>query len=162
MKNIFYIGILSAVLSGCWLFTGVHAPYCSCCESAYTSLDSARACCARNAHSADSASRWFLIAIVNKDLEANQKLGWNIIKDQDIIDCAKRNDYLLIITSKEKLGLPRDTAYLTRYYEVFTGHKTEDIFFFTTVTEDLHPHWHWGANEKKDLILDYLAVKGGP
>ena len=44
---------------------------------------------------------YYLLRLFSKDVEANQKSGWGIIKDTDIVNIAKRNYVLVILDAKQ-------------------------------------------------------------
>jgi len=105
MKNTFFLLTLSFVLTNC--STTDKNKVGTCCDKTYTNVDNAIKCLSNtndgNGTTADE--RLLLIAFVHKDIEANQKLGWDIIKDKDIIRIAKRN-YALVITDVDQYKIP--------------------------------------------------------
>ncbi|MBL7911306.1 MAG: hypothetical protein JNJ41_09660 [Bacteroidia bacterium] len=99
-----------------------------------------------------------LIAFVDKDLEANQKLGWNIIKDEEIINTAKRN-YALVITDINKYKIPNNdcSSYMTECFKNNSG-KT----FFVIANQAQCWCRDWTLEDKKESIIENLEVGNGP
>jgi hypothetical protein len=102
--------------------------------------------------------RLFLIAFVHKDNAAYQKSGWNILKDQDIIDVAKQK-YLLIVLNVTEI-MNSKVKRPPELYEMISKHN-EDIFFVIT-NQVLYPFADWTDRENKNTIIDRLLVGNGP
>ena len=159
MKKTFYISILFITLTSCGILTSDKKAVCNCCDKTYTSIDSAQNCVLGTPDTTTTAEdRLLLFAFVNKDVEANQNLGWNIIKDQEIIDAAKKK-YLLIILDVNKIKIPNGQN-APEFLEIINSHK--DNMFFVMTNQALYPIGNWTIDEKKDQILGALHVGAGP
>lgn len=159
MKKYFHILILFFVLTSCGIMTSHKKTACNCCDKSYTNIDSAMNCILQTPDTLTTADdRLFLIAFVNKDVEANQKLGWNILKDPDIINTARRN-YLLIILDVNQIKILKDQT-TPELIEKIKGHK--EPLFFVIANQALYPFADWTINEKKDFIIGRLEVGNGP
>ncbi len=160
MKTTFYISILLLALTNCGVKTSDKNTFCACCDKTYTNVDDALKCLNTtvdgNGTTADE--RLILIAYANKDLETNQKLGWGIIKDQDIVKTAKRN-YALVILDADQYKILNDSC---------TNDKHEDLkkykgkTFFIIANRALCVFGHWTLDDKKDDIIYRLEIGNGP
>lgn len=132
---------------------------CHCCQSTYSTIDSAFTCISANPiMNSTSDNRLLLFAFVNGEIKANQEKGWNIITDEEIVQIARR-DYLLITIDKNsvlnpKNNLPPEFISVIKYYN-------EDLFYVIT-NQALYPFADWTADEDKDIIVDRLRVGNGP
>jgi hypothetical protein len=102
-------------------------------------------------------NRLFLFAFANKDVKSKQNSGWNIIKDQDIINVAKRN-YVLIIVDPKNVTSKKQLS--DELLEITESHK--DNLFFVITNQELYPFADWTESEEKELIIDRLDVGMGP
>jgi hypothetical protein len=146
-------------ISGCYIFGPNKPIICDCCEQTFTSIDSARKCITNNPYITSSSDpRLFLLAFVRKDVTQNQKLGWDIINDQEIISIAKRN-YLLITLDLNNFLIPKnlDTNELNKYIK----QNKSDLFFIIS-NQDIVPFSDWTLNDKKSVIIERLGVGNGP
>jgi hypothetical protein len=159
MERVFCIQILFLALTTGCIRSSSKNKVCSCCTATFTSIDSARYCIKQTPILGTSADpRLFLIAFVKKDLVTNQKAGWNILKDQDIVNVAKRNYVLLILDPKEfKISHRKDAPEMVEKMK----HCQEDIFF-VIANQALWPYSEWQMSEKKNIIIDRLHVGSGP
>ena len=158
MKDMFYMLIILFTLASC----GMHEhkyEVCNCCQKTYTNIDSAMKCILQTRDNSTTADeRLFLIAFVSKDVEANQKLGWNIIKDQDVVNIAKQN-YLLITVDVNNIQIPKNQR-VSELKEIIKKHKEE--FFFVITNQALYPFADWTISEKKEIIVGRLRIGNGP
>jgi hypothetical protein len=69
----------------------------------FTNVDSALNNCKQS-----KEYKSLLFALVTKDVDSKQKLGWEILGDKDVIATAKK-DYILIIIEPTKISLPKDS-----------------------------------------------------
>ncbi|MBL7896330.1 MAG: hypothetical protein JNK50_13620 [Bacteroidia bacterium] len=158
MKKIFYLFSLSFNLTNCG--NNSHDKVGTCCDKTYSNVDSAINCLSRtvdgNGTTADE--RLILIAFVDKDLGANQKLGWDIIKDPDIVKTAKRN-YALVILDADQYKILNDDC-SNNIAE--TIEKTHDKTIFVIANQALCVFGDWTLNDDKESIIDRLQVGNGP
>ncbi len=158
MKNIFYLFSLSFILTSCG--SNSNHKVGTCCDKTYTNVDSALNCLSRtvdgNGTTADE--RLILIAFVHKDLEANQKLGWDIIKDPDIVKTAKRNYALVILDANQYKIVNADCS--DNIAE--TLKKTHNKTIFVIANQALCVFGDWTLNDDKESIIDRLEVGTGP
>ena len=158
MKNIFHLLSLSLILTSCGLNSNDKIGIC--CDKTYTNVDSAINCLGRTVdyNGITSDSRLLLIAFVDKDLEANQMLGWNIIKDPDITKTAKRNYALVILDfNQNKILNNRCTSYTVESFKKYKG-KT----FFVIANQALCVFGDWTLDDKKENIIERLQIGSGP
>ena len=87
----------------------------------FTNIDSALKYCTET-----KEYKSLLFAIVSKNIENNQKLGWTILGDNDIIKAAKKN-YVLIIIDPTKIVLPENSD--TKEFEDIIKSEKESPFF---------------------------------
>lgn len=99
-----------------------------------------------------------LFAFIATDLENNQRANWDIIKDQDIIDVAKRN-YLLITLNPNNFAFSKGQQ-SDELMETVKGHK--ESLFFVIANQALFPFADWTEEEAKDIIIERLEVGIGP
>lgn len=156
MKKILYLFIILFTQANCTDRKKVG----KCCDESYSSIDNALACYSHtnDGNGTSSDERLFLLAFVNKNIETNQKLGWNIIKDQDIINVAKQN-YLLITLDVNHFKIPEGQN-APELMETINSNK--DSLFFVIVNSALHPFADWNSKEQKDIIIDRLQIGNGP
>gem|GEM_PF-3970408 len=132
----------------------------TCCEQTYTNVDDAIKCLSQtndgNGTSADE--RLLLIAFVDKDLEANQKLGWDIIKDPDIIKEAKRK-YALVIVDSDHYKIP-DTDCSSYINESIKNNSGKTFFVIANQVQC----WFgdWTLSDNKESIIQELGIGNGP
>jgi hypothetical protein len=159
MKLTFYILISIFFLTGCAAKTSHKSSACNCCVNSYSSLESATNCISQTLDGAATTDkRLLLFAFVSKDVQSNQKIGWNIIKDQDIIDIAKEK-YLLIIQDANDINFlerQMDPELISK----IKAPKGQPYFLITN--QSLYPFADWTSDETKDIIIDRLQVGDGP
>lgn len=158
MKKIFYLFSLYFILTNCGEKSNDKVG--TCCDKTYTKVDSAINCLNRtvdgNGTTADE--RLILIALVYKDLEENQKLGWDIIGDPDIVKTAKRNYALVILDANQYKILNDDCSFdITETIE-----KTNDSTIFVIANQALCMFGDWTLNDDKESIIERLQVGNGP
>jgi hypothetical protein len=159
MRTMLIRFLLLFSLTSCSIAQSDKRTICNCCDLSYTSIDSALSCSSRTPDNATTAdNRLFLFAFVNKDLKKNQDAGWNIIKDQDIINIAKRN-YLLIILDRKDIVFRKghEGNELLKTIESY-----DDTLFFVITNQALYPFADWTEKERKDIIINRLRVGAGP
>ncbi len=159
MKHIFNFFVIFFTLTSCCLRTSTQTKICDCCNITYSSIDSAMNCILKNPITQSSAvNRLFLIAFVRKDEVPYQKIGWNILKDKDIINIAKQN-YLLIILNVAEIQNSH-VQHPSELYEIINRHNEE--LFFVITNQVLYPFSDWTERENKNTIIDKLQVGNGP
>ena len=99
-----------------------------------------------------------MFAFVSSDVEKNQKKGWTILNDPDIIEIAKR-DYVLIILDVNKINLPPDME--TKEFQEVINSQGEETFFVVT-NRVLYPFRDFTLNTNKDKIISDLGLGEGP
>lgn len=132
-----------------------HQPHiCNCCAATYTNINSAQNCLLATVPTHSSAdNRLLLIAFFDKDIKANQELGWHILHDQEIIKAAKRNYLLVTLDVNDFKGSPELLAIIRK-------HKKRP--FFVIVNQALYPFADWAVDEDKDYIISRLSNGNGP
>jgi hypothetical protein len=159
MKCTYFFQILILILSSCNNTSYNNTITCDCCQQTYTNIDSARNCILKKPYSKSSSDpRLFLIAFVRKDIESNQKIGWNIIKDKEIIDIARRN-YLLITLDANKFQIPKDLN--ANELNKYINQNNSDLFFIIA-NQSLYPFSDWTLNDIKSTIIERLGVGDVP
>jgi hypothetical protein len=154
--------ILIFLSTGCYLFGPKTPIICDCCEQTFTNIDSAVNCMnIRPYHPYKNSSidpRLLLLAFVKDSINEKQKLGWNIIPDNDIIRKAKM-EYLLIILDVNNFKVPKDcdTTELNDYIK-----RNSEELFFIIASEDMHPWSDWNLKNDKKHIIERLGVGCGP
>jgi len=132
----------------------------TCCDKTYTNVDDAIKCLSQtndgNRTTADE--RLLLIAFVDKNLKANRKLGWKIIKDPEIIMEAKRK-YALVIVDRIQYKIPDSecSSPIAERIEKNSG-KT----FFIIANRGQCWFGDWTLEDDKDWIIQKLGVGIGP
>ncbi len=159
MKDIFNLFIILFTLTSCCFKTSTQTKICECCNVTYSNIDSAINCILHNPIKQSSVDeRLFLIAFVHKDKLANQKSGWNILKDQDVVNIAKQKYLLIIINVAEiqnsKVQRPPELD------EIISRHYEE--LFFVITNQMLYPFADWTNSEKKNTIIERLHIGNGP
>ncbi len=140
-------------MTSCNVLTNDNKTDCSCCDKTYTNIDSASKC-----GSDQNDCKLFLFALVTKDIEKNQQLGWAILKDRDIIEAAKR-DYVLIIIDPNEINLSKYTD-IKEFKDVINKKRIEPYFVVTNRV--LYPSREFTLNTDKDRIIDDLHLGDGP
>ncbi len=154
MKFFFYLFSLSFILTNCG--NNSKDKIGNCCDNTYTNVDSAIHCFNRTGNDPDN--RLLLIAFVDKDLEASQKLGWGIIKDPDIVKIAKRNYALVIVDVNEYQILDKECSY--NISEIFKKQKSKTLFIIAN--QALCVFGKWTLDDDKESIIERLMVGDGP
>jgi hypothetical protein len=159
MKMTIYISILLLALTSCGVKTSDKNTIGICCDKTYTNIDSALNCFSRTSNNPTGYDeRLLLIAFVNKDIKANQNLGWDILKDEEIINVAKQK-YLLITLDINQTNIPKDQN-APELLEIIKSNKDKTCFVITNSA--LYPFGNWTADEKKDEIISRLEIGNGP
>ncbi|MES2654811.1 MAG: hypothetical protein V4620_04430 [Bacteroidota bacterium] len=125
----------------------------NCNNRVYYSIDSALNC-----GSDPKYYKSFLFALVSKDMESNKKLGWDILKDKDIIEIAKR-DYVLIIIDPSDIKLNHDS--IPNEFADIIKQKREDTYFVVT-NRVFYPFRQFYLSENKERIINELGLGEGP
>jgi len=99
-----------------------------------------------------------LFALVSRDIENSQKLGWTILGDNDIIKAAKR-DYVLIIIDPAKITLTKNND--VKEFEDIIKSKKESPFFVVT-NHFFYPFRQFTLKTDKEKIIDDLNIGEGP
>lgn len=108
----------------CRLKTSNQTQVCDCCNINFTSIDSAMNCITHNqVKNTLIDERLFLFAFVRKGNLAYQKMGWQILNDQGIINIAKQN-YLLIILNVTDIQNYK-TQIPTKLHVIINRHNEE-------------------------------------
>lgn len=158
MKKILYITSFLFILInfGC----NTQEKLCNCCDKSFTDINSAITCFekTKSENETSSDSRLLLIAFVDKDIKANQKLGWQIIKDPEIIEEAKKNYALVIIDSKEYKTLNHQCHSLNFEHQ----NKDKGKPYFVIANQALCIFGIWTLSDDKELIIDRLGIGDGP
>lgn len=119
----------------------------------FTNIDSALQYC-----KGTKEYKTLLFALVSKNIENSQKLGWAILGDDDIIQAAKKN-YVLIIIDPAKIVLIKNTD--TKEFEDII--KSQEVSPFFVVTNHVfYPFRQFTLLTNKDKIIDDLNVGEGP
>jgi hypothetical protein len=151
--------LLLFALTSCIIAQSDKRTTCGCCDLSHTSIDNALNCISRDSNNATTVdNRLFLFAFVNEDLKKHQDEGWNILKDQDIINVAKRN-YLLIILNRSDTVFPKGHE---GHELLKTIESHDETLFFVITNQVLYPFADWTEKERKDIIIDRLRVGSGP
>jgi hypothetical protein len=150
MRTLFFIIILFS-LTGCsYLPKNVR---CECCERTFTNIDSALKC-----GSDPTNYKSLLFAFVSSDVETNQKKGWTILNDPDIIEIAKR-DYVLIIIDAKKINLLSDKD--TKELQEIINSQGQETFFVVT-NRVFYPFRDFTLKTNKDKVISDLGLGEGP
>lgn len=157
LKNVLFTGISAIALAAC---STSGAKNGTCCEKAYMDPEDALSCFSHtndgNHNSSDE--RMLLIAFVEKDLKAHQKLSWNLIKDEDIRKLAKLS-YALVILDTSRYGILNDSC--TSLTGAIISQQKSDIVF-VLANQAKCPFSYWTLQDDKETILDRLSVGNGP
>ena len=125
----------------------------SCSKQAFTNIDSALKC-----GGGPKNYKSLLFILVDRDLERYQELGWNALKDEDIIKTAKR-DYVLIVIDPTKVNLTsQDTP--QEFIDIIKRQKATPYFVVTNRV--LYPFREFDLSVDKEKIIDDLRIGEGP
>ena len=149
MKTIFNILISLLALTSCNVLTTNKETNCTCCDKVYYDIDSALKC-----GSNPNDYKSLLFAFVYSDFEKNQQLGWSILKDQDVINAAKR-DYILIIIDPNKITIPDNTD--NKEFNDIIKQKHNETYFVVT-NRVLYPFREFTLQTNKGKIIDDLSL----
>jgi hypothetical protein len=158
IKTTFYTLIIFLVLTNC---NSVDKNAIGiCCDKTYTNVDDALKCLSQtnDGNGTTTDERLLLIAFVDKDVEANQKLGWDIIKDQDIIKEAKRK-YALVIVDVNQYKIPDNDC---AFYMVESIRKNSGKTFFVIANQLQCWFGDWTLADNKESVIQDLGVGNGP
>jgi hypothetical protein len=122
-------------------------------SATFTNIDSALNYCK---HSSEYKS--LLFAFVTKDIDSNQKLGWAILGDKDVIATAK-NDYVLIIIDPTKIVLPNNSD-TQEFHEILKMNK--EYPYFVVTNHVFYPFRQFTLKTDKEKIIDELRIGEGP
>lgn len=145
-----YWTVLFFALSSCTTSTN---PDTSNNSKTFTNIDSALKYCTET-----KEYKSLLFALVSKDAENSQKLGWNILGDNDIIKAAKK-DYVLIIIDPAKIILPQKND--TKEFEEIIKSEKESPFFVVT-NHVFYPFRQFSLKTDKERIIEELSIGEGP
>jgi hypothetical protein len=121
-------------------------------NATFTNIDSAINYCKQS-----SEYKSLLFAFVTKDINSNQKLGWAILGDKDVIATAKR-DYVLIIIDPTKISLANNSD--TKEFHTFLMDK--DYPYFVVTNHVFYPFRQFTLKTDKETIIDELRIGEGP
>lgn len=119
----------------------------------FTTIDAALKFCAET-----KEYKSLLFALVAKDVENSQRLGWSILGHEEIIKAAKRN-YVLIIIDPAKIVLPKNSD--TKEFQAIINSKNDSPFFVVT-NQVFYPFRQFTLNTDKEKIIDDLNIGEGP
>jgi hypothetical protein len=119
----------------------------------FTDIDSALKYCKET-----KEYKSLLFALVSKDIENSQKLGWTILGDNEIIKTAKK-DYVLIIIDPAKIVLPKSND--TKEFEEIIKSEKESPYFVVT-NHVFYPFRQFTLKTDKEKIIDDLNIGEGP
>jgi hypothetical protein len=158
MKKLFYILTLLIVLTNCK--NTDENKVAACCDKTYTNADDALNCFSRtnDGKGTSADERLLLIAFVNKDVEANQKLGWNLIRDPEIIKEAKRK-YALVIADVNQFKIPDNDC---ASYMLESIRKNSGKPFFVIANQAQCWCGEWTPDDGKEGIIQRLGEGNGP
>jgi hypothetical protein len=99
-----------------------------------------------------------LIAFVTQNLEANQRLGWKIINDNDIINKAKKK-YDLVILDINNYKIPNNGCASNIKKDI---EKNRGENFFVIANRSQCWFSTWKISDKKQSVIEKLGVGNGP
>ncbi|TGE28214.1 hypothetical protein [Hymenobacter metallicola] len=159
MKRLIYFLIFTICLHNCGVISVGQNKPCTCCEKTYTSVESAQKCISLNPNNRRTVdNRLVLLAIVTKEVQKNQELGWRILQDEKIITQAQRKYLLVTMSTAAARTLAGKSN--TELQEIITGYKGENCFII--VNQALYPFGSWSAGEDRKRIVGMLGVGNGP
>ena len=132
----------------------------TCCDKTYTNVDDAIKCLSQTNDGKGTTidERLLLIAFVYKYIEANRKLGWDIIKDPEIIREAKRK-YALVIVDRNQYKIPDNDCRSPIAERI---EKNSGKTFFIIANPEQCWFGDWSLEDDKDWIIQQLANGIGP
>ena len=95
---------------------------------------------------------------MTKDVESNQKLGWAVLGDNDVIATAKK-DYVLIIIDPTKIALPNNSD-TKEFHEILKMDK--EYPYFVVTNHVFYPFRQFTLKTDKETIIDKLRIGEGP
>lgn len=119
----------------------------------FTNIDSALIYCKEI-----KAYKSLLFAMVSKDIENSQKLGWSILGDNDVIKTAKKS-YVLIIIDPTKIVLPQNND--TKEFQDIIKNKKESPYF-VVANHVFYPFRQFTLKTGKEKIIEDLNIGEGP
>lgn len=119
----------------------------------FSNIDSALNYCKKT-----SEYKSLLFAFVTKDVESNQKLGWAVLGDNDVIATAKK-DYVLIIIDPTKIALPNNSD-TKEFHEILKMDK--EYPYFVVTNHVFYPFRQFTLKTDKETIIDKLRIGEGP
>jgi hypothetical protein len=122
-------------------------------NATFTNIDSALNYCKQS-----SKYKSLLFAFVKKDIDSNQKLGWAILGDKDVIATAKR-DYVLIIIDPTKISLANNSN-SKEFHDILKMDK--DYPYFVVTNHVFYPFRQFTLKTDKKTIIDELRIGEGP
>ncbi|MBF9140530.1 hypothetical protein [Hymenobacter properus] len=127
---------------------------CDCCDTTYTSIKAANNCLlASGSPKTTVDNRLLLIAFVTNNIKANQKLGWNIIGDNQIINIAKRQYLLVTLDANNFQGSTELSELIAKY---------KNTSFFVITNQSLYPFGSWTTADNKEFVISQLVTGNGP
>ena len=145
-----YLSVLFIALTSCNSSTNSNT---SINTKTFTNVDSALKYC-----SDTKEYKSLLFALVSKDIENSQKLGWTILEDNDIIKTAEK-DYILIIIDPTKIILPKNSD--TKEFGNIIKSEKESPYFVVT-NHVFYPFRQFTLKTNKEKIIDDLNIGEGP
>lgn len=158
MKGILYTAFTLILLT--FFSCNIRKEICSCCDKSFTSINDAIFCFeqTKSENETSSDSRLLLIAFVEKDIEANQKLGWKIIGNSEIIEEAKEKYALIILDSRQYKTLYDSCA----SQKLKQPKKYNGKPFFVITNQALCVFGTWTLDDDNESIIDELGIGDGP
>ncbi|MFT3844312.1 MAG: hypothetical protein QM725_04615 [Lacibacter sp.] len=99
-----------------------------------------------------------LFALVTKDVDSKQKLGWAVLGDKDVIATAKK-DYVLIIIDPTKISIPNNSD-TKDFHDILKMDKGDPYFVVTNHV--FYPFRQFTLKTDKETIIDELRIGEGP
>jgi hypothetical protein len=153
MRALFFTITIFFILTSCDSLVRVEPIEDNCTVQTFTNIDSALKC------SEDPKNyKSLLFALISKDVEKYEKAGWNIFKDKDIINTAKK-DYVLIIIDPLHINLSKQNT-PKEFLDIIKQARHEPYFVVTN--RAFYPFREFALSEKKENIIEELRVGLGP
>jgi hypothetical protein len=149
LRLIFGAWVLLLLLQGCEGNAYRDDKNSACRNRVHLNIDSAAACAAK-------AGKLLLFAFVNADSTQRQNGSWEILKDPDIINTAKKG-YVLLVLNPKVLSAENCTQELLQKAR---GHGSDTFFVVTNVA--LFPFREFSYQTPKKEIINNLELGDWP